>query len=106
MVNILPTSRFGFVFWNDAHSLGSTDQVELEDLKKLHGTVPIITAGWIVRDDEVGVSVCSEFLGGTSFRNSTFIPKALVVYVQYLKVSSPRVKKPVSSPPSDTPSVP
>jgi hypothetical protein len=100
--------RFGFVFWNDAHSLHATDVVELHDLGKLHGSTPIITSGWIMKDDDIGVSVCSEFCGGTAFRNSTFILKHMVQEIWYLpalpkkkpegrKKRSRRVVSPVES---------
>ncbi len=86
-----PTPRYGFVFWMDAHSLEATDVVDLHDLGKLHSSKPIITGGWVMKDDEVGVSICGEFCGGSEFRNSTFVPRSMVLDVWYIKV--PRKKK-------------
>ena len=92
-MNIPNKPKFGFVHWLDAHSLGSTDLVVADDLRELHGSVPILTAGWILRDDEIGVSLCSEYCGGMDYRNSTFVPRAMVVSVRYVRIPAARKQK-------------
>jgi hypothetical protein len=85
--------RFGFVFWDDAHSLHATDVVNINDLSKLHGAIPVVTSGWILQDDEHGVSIGGESCGDGDYRNSTFILRAMIHDIWYVKV--PR-KKPLS----------
>jgi len=81
----------GTVWWNDAHhSEGSQDVPEI-----VRGHQPLLLAktGWIVRDDEIGVTIGYEFAPRDErnagnivydFRGFGFVPRACIVRVEYL----------------------
>ena len=65
--------------WHDAHSPGATDVINPEDLTKVHGSMPIVTVGWVLRDDHDGVTIAGEWCGDDDYRNGTFVPRGMVV---------------------------
>lgn len=89
-----PTRPLVLVTWNDAHSPASTDVIRADALEKVHGSLPMITVGWVLRDDPDGITVAGEYCGEEDYRNGTFIPRNMVVSMVALK--KPR-KKPVQA---------
>lgn len=74
--------------WNDANSPRATEIIDLDDptwKDKHHKPVVITTVGWVVQDDEVGVSIVGEYIGERSYRNQTFVPRSLVVSLKPIK---------------------
>lgn len=69
------------VKWNDAHSPAATETVNINEISRVHGTIPIITAGYLLRDDDVGITIGGEDCADGDYRNITFIPRCLVVEV-------------------------
>jgi hypothetical protein len=68
------------VRWNDAHA-GGHEQYDVASVP--HAPLVIETFGWLLRDDDAGVSVASEYLPETSnYRSYTFIPRGMVVEVK------------------------
>lgn len=61
-----------------------------------HGPMPVETMGWLIQDDELGVSVVNEQSvddGTPVFRGRTFIPRAMVKSVTPYKLTKPRKLK-------------
>lgn len=80
------------VVWNDAWQ-------DTENFQSAHGITlthkPLVvkTLGWLVVDDEVGVSVANERSqdgDGETFRGRSFIPRAMVQSVTPYKLAKPR----------------
>ena len=84
------------VFWNDAW-------VDDDNFSTQHGIVstrgpmPVQTIGWLIHDDDVGVSVANEQSvqdGHDVYRGRTFIPRAMIVSVSPFNLVKPRKPKP------------
>jgi hypothetical protein len=83
---------FVSVIWKDAWS-DSGDGVYTKDVEENHGPVLMETIGWLLKDDDQGVSVFNERCvdkGDDFFRSRTFIPKLMIVSVTPIKISKPR----------------
>lgn len=66
------------VYWNDAHGKapGWADELSPQDL--VHQPMPIITVGWLLKDDALGVSIACEKTSGDTYRGHTFVPRHMV----------------------------
>ncbi len=74
--------RQSLVIWQDAHA--SLDELVAGDVVAKHHPITVHTFGYIVRSDEVGVSIAAEWLpaangGEETYRGITFVPRSLVV---------------------------
>ncbi len=76
------------VKWNDAHA-GGHEQYDIASVP--HAPMVIQTIGWLLREDEAGISVASELLDSGNYRSYTFVPKGMVVSVT--TVNSPTQSK-------------
>ncbi len=76
--------KFAFVLWDDAHSPAATAVYDKESVSTIHGSMPILTGGWILRDDAKGVTLAGEYCGDEEFRGVTFVPRSLVVEMRLL----------------------
>lgn len=69
------------VIWHDAHS--TRDELNMDEIKTRHKPSLVRTYGDILISDAVGVTIAGERLPDESandtFRNSTFIPRGMVV---------------------------
>jgi hypothetical protein len=74
-----PTLPLVIVEWLDAwtNELGVT----VEDVGASHKPMRVQTIGWLLKDDEVGVSLASEHFDDGSYRDRTFIFRPMVVRV-------------------------
>ena len=82
------------VTWADAHGSDGTLQVHEID----HKPYVYTSVGYLLRTDEVGVSIASERGEDGKFRDITFIPRAIVIEEFSLgKLRKPRKKKPSGS---------
>ncbi len=88
------TPKFVFVFWNDAWG-NSVDDVHPDDVDASHKPKPMVSAGWLLRDNDVGMSIFSEKSVEDGFyRGRTFIPRAMIVEVRgTMKPGRTRTKK-------------
>lgn len=74
------------VRWNDAHgSDGTIFAYEVD-----HKPYIFTTLGYLVRSDEIGISLASEVGQDGKFRDVTFIPREMVIK----ETISPKRKKP------------
>jgi hypothetical protein len=98
-----PKKTFAYVLWNDAHSPGSTTVVDAStDMLDVHGSVPILTAGWVLRHNDVGITLAAEFCGGNDYRGVTHIPASMIVEVAVTRPPRER-KKPKPAPETSVP---
>jgi hypothetical protein len=82
--------RLGIVTWNDA--AGSATKVYEE--KRDHQPTVMHTGGWIIKNDEAGISIACEWYleeDQLEWRGHTFIPRAMVISMAY--VTKLRMKK-------------
>lgn len=86
------------VVWDDAHA-SAGEQFTVKSLDDVHKPTKMETTGWLLRDDEVGVTVANERCldeGDDTYRGRTFVPRALVKEVKpVLKQRKPRKPKEV-----------
>lgn len=92
--------RLVLIEWSDAWA--DTDNFSsAHGIIQSHAPMIVQTLGWVIQDDEVGISVVNELStedGKSIFRGRTFIPRAMVQKVTEFTLSKPRKKKD-SSPP-------
>lgn len=89
------------VSWADAFVDADTP-INLETVRDAHKPTIVTTIGWVLWQDEVGISICNEFYDQT-YRGRTFIPAAMIISVVPYNLSKPRKKRSqpcVSEPPS------
>jgi hypothetical protein len=70
------------VRWNDAQS--SATKVYTEGDPSYHAPVVMETLGWLLKDDEAGVSIMNEVFaeeGVKNYRGHTFVPRSLIIEV-------------------------
>jgi hypothetical protein len=82
--------------FSTAHGIAST-----------HGPMNVETLGWLIRDDEEGISVVNERStqdGKDVFRGRTFIPRVNVKSVTSYNLTKPR--RPRTTTPLETPTAP
>lgn len=76
--------------WRDAH--GRSEEVAEKDIK--HEAEIYRTYGWIIKSDEVGVSIAPEWnINSNTWRDVTFVDRPMVVSEQLLSLSKKKVKK-------------
>ena len=75
--------KIAYVLWGDAHEAG--DDVDPKDWS--HGAVLTHTVGFVVKDDNAGISLCQEYWDSWSdkVRYATFIPKGMILLKKYLE---------------------
>jgi len=92
------------VVWEDAHG-SSTEEVTLQDPP--HSPVVVISYGYLLRNDEAGITVASEYTSNNTYRSYSFIPRRMVIEAAscLFRVSRPARRKAVPPPPKaeDTP---
>jgi hypothetical protein len=89
----LPDKPFVLVLWMDPNSTGQTTVVTRENLDALHALAPIITAGWVLKQDAKGISVACEWLDDDDYRGMTFIPTAAITEVRPVKLPTKQRKQ-------------
>lgn len=93
------------VYWDDAHGNGPewSDDISPQDLD--HKPTPMVSVGWLLRDDDWGVSLACEQSGEDSYRGHTFVIRANVVAVRMLRKGGlwNRPTEPTGEAPNSTP---
>lgn len=78
------------ITWHDAW-IDGTEPVALSEVGHAHKPQVIKTLGWLLRDDEAGVSVaCEHYAEEDVYRGRTFIPRGMIVSVMPYNLSKPR----------------
>lgn len=77
------------VVWHDAWV--KEEPILLDDAKTTHLPTTVTTIGWVLYEDEKGISLANEHYDA-SWRGRTFIPKAMIVSVTPFKLAKPRMK--------------
>lgn len=76
--------RMAYVMWGDAHE--QADEVDIKGWK--HNPEVTHCIGFVIRDDERGISLCQEYWDSPErldlVRHPTFIPKGMILLKQYL----------------------
>ena len=83
------------VEWHDAWS-DEANFATAHGVKSTHEPMVVRTLGYVLVDDETGISVVAERSvqdGHDVFRGRTFIPRAMVKSVTSYKLSKPRQRK-------------
>ena len=80
------------VWWLDAHGTHEA-HLSASEIDQQHKGILLATTGWLVKDDEIGVSLAferfpreraeNEGLEGYDFRGIHFVPRAGVVQTDY-----------------------
>lgn len=85
------TPSLVIVVWNDAwtNEMGVT----LEDVRASHKPMVVRTIGWLLLDDDIGVSLANEHFDDGSYRGRTFILRSMVVSVTPYNLSKLRPKR-------------
>jgi hypothetical protein len=86
---------FVLVQWEDPNS-SSVEVITDENIADFHAPEVMETAGWLLRDDEKGVSVANEIYyekGKPRWRGHTFIVRALIRKVTQVSLAKARKKK-------------
>lgn len=98
--------KFEFVeiCWEDAW-VDDDNFATPHGLALTHRPMIVRTRGWLIKDDEIGVSVANEESrtedDGTVFRGRTFIPRAMIVSITPFNLAKPRKKRVVDHPSPD-----
>lgn len=90
----LPKLPLVLVVWDDASF--DHEPVTEESVDGVHHPTIVSTLGWVLRDNERGMTVVTEFYDG-SYRGRTFIPRAMIqdggVHVFALRKKAKEAKK-------------
>jgi hypothetical protein len=81
--------------WNDAWQ--GDGPVALDSVREHHKPEVVTTIGWLLHQDEVGVSLANEFYGDT-YRGRTFIYAPMLISVTPYTLVKPRKPRPLKPP--------
>lgn len=78
------------ITWDDAW--GKVEEtVTVDTVDQLHKPLPIKTTGYLLKEDDEGVSIANEFYAEEStYRGYSFIPRLMIKSVTHFKLSKPR----------------
>lgn len=91
---------FVLVEWLDAHS--DLTETTAADARLKHSAAKMFTAGWLMFDDEEGVTLFNEVCPeDDSYRGRSFVPRGMIKSVTKVRLTKER--KPKSTPPDESP---
>lgn len=91
---MISTKPIVVVRWNDAQS--SATKVYTENETGYHAPIVMETLGWLLKDDDAGVSIVTEVFseeGLNNYRGHTFVPRGMVIDVIHLPIKPVRSRK-------------
>jgi len=88
------------VTWKDAN-VGGDDVVTLDNVSAYHKPTIVHTLGWLLKEDEEGITICNEFYD-EFYRGRTFIYRPMIMSVDPYTLAKPRKVKRASKPTSPT----
>jgi len=86
--------------WKDAWA-DAVEGVTLKDVADKHRPTMMETYGWLLHEDEEGISIAAERCidkGEEYYRGRSFIPKVLILSITPVKLTKPRQKKATLAP--------
>lgn len=78
------------VEWHDAVTFETP--VGLADVSSMHRPEVVHTLGWVLREDEHGISLATEYYD-ESYRGRSFIPRNMIRAVTPFALTKPRMRK-------------
>ena len=81
------------VEWDDAWA-DATAAVTERDVGDSHKAEVIRTLGWLLKEDDKGVSVAAEYCADGSYRGRSFIPRGMIRSMTHYRLVKPRKPKP------------
>lgn len=90
MANDVPKLPLVLAIWKDANT-GNDDVVTLENVTTYHKPTLVNTLGWLVHEDEEGLTIVNEFYDD-AFRGRTFIYRPMLVKLIQFKLVKSRHK--------------
>lgn len=91
---IFPNLPFGHVLWDDANSPDAHTTYTADDIGGVHGSMPILTSGWILKEDADGITVASEYCGANTYRGLTHVRPKMIIEVHHVGHPRPKKKQP------------
>ena len=82
-----PTLPFVIVEWNDAVTWDTP--ISIEDVSVCHRPEVVYTLGWVLKEDERGISLATEYYD-EQFRGRSFIDRAMIKSVTPYKLTRQR----------------
>lgn len=79
------------VVWNDA-SGSAEDPVTLDSVHEVHKPMQVTTLGWVLKDDDIGITLVNEFYSGV-YRGRTTILRGMIVSVTHYKLTKAKLTK-------------
>lgn len=83
------------VVWDDAWQ-DQDNFATAHGIQQTHTPLAVQTIGWVIQDDEIGISVANERSsedGHDIFRGRTFVPRAMIRSVTPFNLARPRKRK-------------
>lgn len=87
--------KFVIVDWKDAWTQ-SYDEATLSNVADEHRPMPMQSVGWLLHEDEAGVSIFNERCmerKEPEYRGRTFIPRGMIQTITEYKLVKPRKPK-------------
>ena len=95
----IPKLPLALVVWEDANT-GGDDAVSLDNVDAFHEPTIVHTLGWVLKQNEKGISLVTEFYDST-FRGRTFIPGKNVLDVIPYNLTKKKARHARSSAPPE-----
>ncbi len=90
------------IVWDDAWKSATADY-SLDDIVTHHKPAVEQTIGWLMKEDEEGITVANERGtgdGADQFRGVSYIPRKMIRSITHFKLTSPRKKRATPAPPA------
>lgn len=72
----------------------------MADVAVAHKPMVIHTLGYLLREDDVGVSLANEYYDeDETYRGRTFVPRAMVISIKRYRLTTERKRKPAGGEP-------
>ena len=85
-----PARMFSVVVWDDAHGEAGHELTTADDIEKYHKGARYQSYGWVLRSDERGVTLVSEWCPDDgSYRATMWVPRGMVVEERVLRLVGP-----------------
>lgn len=83
--------QFVAVTWRDAHGTGKTASFSEHELP--HAPARVTTYGWLMRQDDKGLSIVGEIFSDGSMRDYTFIMTEVLEGIEVIRMPAKRRSK-------------